>query len=190
MTFDARAARLRAAIQEVPVSTREPALTRRAVLASVLAAGAALAGGCGFEMRGGAVLPKDIHSLYFRGPGDLASQIAIQLDSSGVAMAPAATGADAIVTVISYHWDRTVLSVDPHTGKDREYELTYTLSFEVTGRNHATLVRPQTIRIQRDYVFDPNAVLGSSNEESVIRGEMTRDAAQQLMRRMEATLHR
>ena len=46
------------------------------------------------------------------------------------------------------------------------------------------------VNLLRDYVFNPEAVIGAGREEELLRDEMRRDAARQLMRRVEAALKR
>jgi len=48
----------------------------------------------------------------------------------------------------------------------------------------------QSVSLLRDYVFDPDAVIGKSREEGVLREEMRRDAAQQILRRIRAAISR
>ena len=74
------------------------------------------------------------------------------------------------------------------TGKEREFELVYQVAFEVTGASGEELLAKQTVTLLRDYVFDPNAVLGKNREESVLHAEMRRDAAARIVRRISASL--
>ena len=55
---------------------------------------------------------------------------------------------------------RRVLSVDPRTGKESEFELSYQVAFRVLDARGEELVPQQTVTLLRDYVFDPNAVAG------------------------------
>ena len=85
-------------------------------------------------------------------------------------------------------FSRRVLSVDSNTGKEREFELAYQVAFQVTGAGGEELVPKQTVSLVRDYVFDADAVLGKSREQSVLQAEMRRDAAARIGRSIAASL--
>jgi LPS-assembly lipoprotein len=92
--------------------------------------------------------------------------------------------AEVVITVDHEAFTRQVLSVDPTTGKAREFALTYTAQFSAQGGNGAFLVEPQLVQISRDFIFEETAVIGKSREEDLLRIEMQRDAAQQILRRL------
>ncbi|HSS63483.1 MAG TPA: LPS assembly lipoprotein LptE [Gammaproteobacteria bacterium] len=161
---------------------------RTFVLISPLLAAALLLVGCGFQLRGALDLPDNVRTLHVIAPSELRNDIITLLESGGVGAATSGAEADASITVTSERFSRRVLSVDPTTGKEREFELAYTLDFGVTRSDGATVIENGTVNLLRDYVFDPQAVLGTSREEALLREEMRRDAARQLMRRVEAAL--
>lgn len=153
------------------------------LLASTLA-------GCGFELRGQMVLPSDIRQIHVQGPAVLKNEIEVALSGTGVAVAEERAAADAVLAIESDRFNRRVLSVDPDTGKEREFELVYVVSFRATRGNGEMLLEGQRVNLLRDYVFDADAVIGKSREEGVLRQEMRRDAAQQILRRLESALNR
>ncbi|NKC10636.1 MAG: hypothetical protein GKR94_00065 [Gammaproteobacteria bacterium] len=156
----------------------------------VLAAVMALSG-CGFQLRGQAELPSDMRVLGVRAANaDVRNELAIYLQSSGVKVVNAETAAntDAVLIVGAENFSRRVLSIDPNTGKAREFELAYTFEYSVVGRDGETVVVPQSVRLVRDLVFDEDAVIGKSREEGVLRKEMRRDAIEQLIRRLQVSL--
>lgn len=157
-------------------------------IALVLLAAGTLAG-CGFQLRGETALPADIRTVYVNAPVDLRDEIQIYLESGGVALVDNRAGADASINVVREVFDRRVLSVDATTGKEREFELAYTVDFNVIRGNGAPVLSGQSINLLRDFVFDPASVIGNSREEVVLQQEMRRDAAQQLLRRLQATLN-
>ena len=70
------------------------------------------------------------------------------------------------------------------TGKVSEFLLKYELSFRlanIKGRDDTVL---QTVRLRRDYTFDPLNVLAKEKEEQALKNEMRRDAVQQVLRRL------
>jgi LPS-assembly lipoprotein len=138
-----------------------------------LLAAAILLAGCGFKLRGALDLPEDIRT-----------------ESDGIGASTSITDADASITVSSEQFSRRVLSIDPATGKEREIELAYTFAFRVSRGDSPTVIENGRINLLRSYVFNSDSVIGSSNEEDLLRKEMRRDAARQLMRRAEAALKR
>ncbi len=155
-----------------------------------LIAAALLLSGCGFKLRGAVELPETIRTVQVMAPPELRNDILTLLESGGVGVSPSGSGADARITVTSERFSRRVLSVDPNTGKEREFELAYTLDFGVTDRGGQAVIENGKVNLLRDYVFDPEAVIGAGREEELLRNEMRRDAARQLMRRVEAALKR
>ena len=160
----------------------------RTLFTLTLIAASLLLEGCGFQLRGALELPQDIRSVQVTAPLPLKNDILAILESGGVDTA--AADADARITVDSERFSRRVLSVDPNTGKEREFELAYTISFGVARRDGTQVIENGIVNLLRDYIFDPEAVIGSSSEEGLLRDEMRRDAARQMLRRVEAALTR
>ncbi len=144
--------------------------------------------GCGFHLRGEVKLPANISTVRIEAPNRLLQdELSIYLKAGGAHVTTRAEPADATLALSGEDFQRRVLSVDPNTGKAREYELAYTVSVSMTRADGSVLLAPQQVRLVRDYVYDQDAVLGKSREEDVLRDEMRRDAVQQVLRRMAAT---
>ena len=79
--------------------------------------------------------------------------------------------------------DSQLLSVSS-SGRADEYLLKYEVSFRLTGKDGKALSEPQTVRVQRDHVFDRLNVLAKEREEQELRREMQRDAVRQILRRL------
>nr|VFK48748.1 MAG: LPS-assembly lipoprotein [Candidatus Kentron sp. TC]VFK52635.1 MAG: LPS-assembly lipoprotein [Candidatus Kentron sp. TC]VFK65082.1 MAG: LPS-assembly lipoprotein [Candidatus Kentron sp. TC] len=142
--------------------------------------------GCGFHLRGSFVLPNGISSLYIQAPMHLANELAVLLESNGIIVASASNDADAILRVEREAYDKRTLSVDSDSGKEREHELVYVIFYRVLKSNGEELIPQQTVNLVRDYVFDEDAVLGTSQEEGILYQEMREDAAWQILRRLAA----
>ncbi len=142
---------------------------------------------CGFSLRGHAPLPKGIDTVHLQaGSAALRSHLRLALQANGALVAVEKKAADATLIIATESFDRRVLAVDPGTGKSREFELVYNLSFSFNAREGHKLLAPQQLRLRRDFVFDDDAVIGKSREEAVLVEEMRRDAAGQIMRRLSA----
>ena len=156
---------------------------RIVLLLSMLAAA-----GCGFQLRGAVSLPPELDAIHVDGPPGISGALVQALESGGARVESARDSRNALLQLSDERFSERVLSVDPDTGKEREFELAYRVTFRLTGGDGAELVSTQTVSLLRDYVFDSDALLGSSREQGILRTEMRRDAAGQVVRRIEAAL--
>ena len=165
---------------------RFPAPALRACTVLLLTATLLIA--CGFRPRGSVDLPADFRQVYVEAPYQIADELEVFLDSGGAAIAKSSADADAVIKVQSEKFQERVVAVDATTGKAREYELLYTLDFSVRMKDGAMLVPMEPVAIRRVYIFDPTAVLGSTNNVAALHIDMRRDAAEKIIRRTEAAL--
>ncbi len=147
---------------------------------------AVLAASCGWHLRGAASMPEGVETVYVDAPNrSLREAWTMQLSQSGVDVTDAEKTADARFEVDTETFDRRVLSVDPDTGKVREYMLAYTATVQLKRADGSILFEPQTVRQVRTYVFDEAAVVGSQNEQDALHREMRFGAVQQVLRRLQ-----
>lgn len=165
---------------------RAPRALVRAASAALLAA---MLGACGFHPRGAVELPPGVSHIYVKAPSALlADPIRMSLQAGGAQLAESQAEADVAILVTGESQGRRLLAVDPKTGKAREYELSYALSYQIIRQDGSPLLPPQTISLVRDYTFDPTAVIAMGEEQALIYSEMRRDAVQQLLRRLRFVL--
>ena len=117
-------------------------------------------------------------------PTAVREQVTIFLEGSDTRLVTDRSAADVILTVSNARYTRRVLTVDPDTGKEREFELAYTFNMAARRSNGNALVESQRVTLLRDYVFDRTTLIGSGREESSLREEMLRDAVQQMLYRL------
>lgn len=143
---------------------------------------------CGYQLRGATVVDWRLGAVYLQEQqsGDLAGEVRRQLTQSGVTLAGDARAADTAVTVSGETYDRRVLSVDPDTGKVREYELEIAAFLTVARADGTLLLEREQIALQRDYVFEEGTALGSFAEEETLRADLREDAAHAIFRRLKA----
>ncbi len=171
---------------------RGPAPLRAALRLGRLAAALVLAGGlaaCGFHPRGAVELPPGVSKVYVRAPSALLGDpIKMYLQAGGAQLVESQAEAEVAVLVTGESQGRRLLAVDPKTGKAREYELSYALTYQLSRKDGSAILPPQTISLVRDYTFDPTAVIAMGEEQTLIYSEMRRDAVQQLLRRLRFVL--
>ena len=73
-----------------------------------------------------------------------------------------------------------VLSVGS-TAKVTEYLLKYQVSYQLYAADGGSLTDRRTIRMQRDYTFDPLNVLAKEQEEAELRAALRQDAARRIV---------
>ena len=145
---------------------------------------------CGFHLRGAVVIPdalKETHIVGIAEYAPLALELKRVLTNAGAKVLPAKAKAASTIVISKNAYTRRVLSVDAQ-GRAAEYALVYSVSFQVNDAAGKPIVANQTIDLNRDFRFDPNAVLAKDTEEQQIRADMIRMAVHQMMRRIDATL--
>lgn len=168
-------------------SPRRSGERARACLSLVLLA--VLVSACGYHPRGSVELPGELRGIYVEGGSRVLEQrLEVLFSDAGVDITEDRGAADAVLELHGESFNERVLSVDAETGKSQEFEVTYSVAFDMRRPDGTLLVPRQSVNLLRDYFFDAEAVIGKSRERSVLRTEMRRDAAQQIVRRMQAAL--
>lgn len=145
-------------------------------------------GGCGFRLRGAAVIPPEMAVTRIEGTaprGPLGEALAASIRGAGGTVVDQSGEAESVLRITVERFDRRVLSV----GGDRkvsEYELNYTVGFMLLDAGGEVVVPEQDVSVTRDYTFDAASVLGKADEEELLRAEMLRFAVQQILRRLHA----
>tara|TARA_Y100001934_G_scaffold152831_1_gene183235 strand:- start:176 stop:691 length:516 start_codon:yes stop_codon:yes gene_type:complete len=152
---------------------------------SVLALAFALTG-CGYQLRGSGGLPEAFSQVFLKARTTPMYQAMAQLLESSGATLVAQKDARVSILITQEDFKERLLSVDPNTGRAREFEIAYIATFSVRDQAGKATRGKETVRIVRDYVFDVDAVIGKSRERGVLYNEMRRDAAQQIFQRLRA----
>ncbi|HTT07946.1 MAG TPA: LPS assembly lipoprotein LptE [Gammaproteobacteria bacterium] len=151
---------------------------------------ALLIAGCGYHLRGSAAGGGgwNLGRVYVMesGASTLAAELRNQMDIYEVKLARNVQEADALIHLDREKYDRRVLSVDPSTGKVREYEIGIETILSVTRPDGTVLLAETPIDLRRNFTFDEASVLGKSLEENTLQAEMRTDAAETIMRRLQA----
>lgn len=146
---------------------------------------ALLLSGCGFQLRGAANLP--FESLYVQAP--TGSQFATQFRR--VVAAGSATrvvddpkAAEATLVLVSEAREKSILSLSG-TGRVREFQLRYRMSYRLLDRNAVETLPVSEITLTRDFSFNDQETLSKESEEALLFRDMQNDAVQQLVRRLQ-----
>jgi LPS-assembly lipoprotein len=152
----------------------------------IIALSASILTACGFQLRGSFELPVGLQKIYVSGSqsSDLLQDVKDILDFSAEVVENRAD-ADAVLTINNEQTDNRTLSVDSR-GKVRESEIQYAVIFSLVKRDGEVLLDKDSLLLVRDYINDENDIIGRTNESAVIIRELKRDAAQQIIRRVQA----
>ncbi|MGQ0657412.1 MAG: LPS-assembly lipoprotein LptE [Chromatiales bacterium] len=144
--------------------------------------------GCGYHLRGSTGESWNLGRVYIQheGTGGLSYEVQRLLVLGDVTFARSAAQADTIVSFVREDQERRVLSVDPRTGKVREYELIMEAVLRVTQPTGKVLIDDDSVVLQRDYVFDETVALAEYAEETTLFRELREDMAAAVLRRLQA----
>ncbi len=148
-----------------------------------------LLSGCGFQLRGAGTykLPDSLATLRVvvegsqsaNDPLRLAMEDALRVQAGATIVS---AGDAPTLTLSRESTENQVLTVDA-SGKVSGYLLRYEIGFSLADVN-GPLSPPQTLRLQRDYRFNPLNVLAKEQEEENLKRELRRDAFSQIIRRL------
>jgi LPS-assembly lipoprotein len=142
--------------------------------------------GCGFQLRGTADLP--FNTIYL----PPATQPGVALDLRRNIQAGTRTTvvddpklAEAVLEVTQESRDKVILSLAA-TGRVREFELQYRVSFRVHDNKGGEFLPSNTVLLKRAVTFNDTDILAKEREDQLIYRSMESDMVQQIMRRLEA----
>ncbi|MDN5836362.1 MAG: LPS assembly lipoprotein LptE [Nitrosospira sp.] len=141
---------------------------------------------CGFQLRGHATLPFETIYVSFPQGHPIGTEVK-RLIKAGTStrVLDKPRNAQATLEIISVLNDRQILSVSGG-GRVREFELYYRVSFRLIGPKGAELIPTNEIVLRRVLPFTDAQVVAKEGEEAMLVTEMQSDAANQILRRLEA----
>ena len=138
---------------------------------------------CGFHLRGLSSMP--FESLYIQ-----ASNPSVTIDikrrieaSSKTAVLDSQKDAQAILVIESAELQKKILSVSG-TGRVREYQLRYTISFRVNDQRGREIVPDTKVEVNRVLPYSDSAILSAGAEEKMLLRNMKKDTLLKLMDRL------
>jgi len=140
--------------------------------------------GCGFHLRGSAVLPDSLKTMYIQGVNTqrgIGRDLKKGLERNGVVVLETYQDGSAILSVLDYLNERRVLSVDS-SAKVNEYRLYGMLRFSVADSDGKTLLGSREVEAVRDFRFEQNQVLGKDEEETELRQQVDQQLVQSVLR--------
>jgi LPS-assembly lipoprotein len=149
-----------------------------AVVVSTLAS----LGGCGFQLRGQALLPFTAAYVVAPDTSNVATALRRAL-SSQQKLAQSLDTAPVRITLDKEAYSKTILALSGG-GKVREYRLEYRVQLTVTNVAGVILVEPTEIHLSNDFSYSDAQVLAKEAEEASLNRSMEQDALRQILRRL------
>jgi outer membrane lipopolysaccharide assembly protein LptE/RlpB len=162
-------------------------MLRQTILIAAVTVAVAVVSGCsGWHLRGTRADALPLESAYLSASTapTLRRAVVRELGYNGVKLRPK-KDAQATIELTDESFDRRVLSVDPDTGKVREVELGLEVGLLVRGKDGKILVPPEKLSWVQDFIFDESALLGTTEKAKTIKRELSDDAAQTILLRLE-----
>jgi len=148
----------------------------------------ALLAGCGFQLRGQASLPAAMSTTWLSVPDPtsaFARELALLLRGNGVVLVDGPAEDAAELRILQERITRRALTISGDA-RVREFELVFDLRFSLVASDGEVLLPPELLRLERDFQFDEQEILGAATEEELLRENLRRNMAAALIRRLEA----
>ncbi len=158
------------------------------VFLSVVVAASLLVQSCGFHLRGLVEMPPELTSIYIEGglPNSQMREILRQkLIGSQVNVLQSREKSGAVLRILRDRTSRRIASINS-AGQPNEYELKYSLSYQLEDGRGRELLPTRNISLLRTYRYDPNNILSVEEEKDRIKREMARSAVNQMLRQISA----
>lgn len=155
----------------------------RYLLSCALLGASLLLSACGFQLRGTGVDSLQLDELHLSAQdshSQTRQQLLDALRSKGVTVRSSAPYQLQLLAEPEY---RRALNRSGRSSA-AEYQLQHQLIYQITDAAGRTLLGPETLSTQRSYVSDRDNLVGSSEEEALLRREMRLELTRQLMLRL------
>lgn len=146
--------------------------------------------GCGFHLRGMINVPTWINNISIiveQAHRELAPQIQSQLQAYSIYVNPNPALARYWLIIESDSTQQNITSVSSST-TPRQYQLIYTVQFKLQRAKGEDIIPSTQIVTTRQVTINSNRILGSNEEEELLKGDMRRDAVIQMLNRISRSL--
>lgn len=157
-------------------------LLRLGALAALLTLSA-----CGFTLRGVTPLPPELQTLVLESAqpdGDFEREVRRALENNGVTLVE--SGSDYRLVLGGERISERTLSVNANA-RSGEFELALRVDYDLRQAG-SVISGPNLLATTRVYLTDPENAVAKEEEANLIRSEMRRELAQQLLRQLQASV--
>lgn len=146
---------------------------------------------CGFQLRGTESASIPFETIYISASDGQAiiRELKYSIQSSGKTLVlDKPLDAEATLHIISAKYTKHIWSISG-SGRVREFQLRYRLSYRLTDSKGVELVPTSVVNLSRILPYADAQVLAKQAEEKMLAREMYRDTAQQIIRRLSKLQH-
>lgn len=165
-------------------------MLRKVSLAIIMAFSQLALTGCGYHLRGAVDLPERAKLVHLKGVAPtqpFSQEFTELLTFAGGRVTANRMEAGSVFRLVRGIHQRRQISLSK-AGKANGFNLSYRIEYEVTTPNGEVLIPVEELEISRQYFVDLRFPLGQGEQETLIRGEMEREAAQTVMRRLRSAV--
>ncbi len=140
---------------------------------------------CGYTLRGNISLPESVNniSVYSDTFSEVANELNLLLTDIGIQTSNEKSLKNFSIEIIYETLNKRQLSINKD-GRVNEYELIYSVSYLINSPNGNK--NSDIITLYRDYSFNENKVLGTSEREDSIKKEMVSTVSSLIMNKFRA----
>lgn len=142
--------------------------------------------GCGFQLRGHCALPQQLRLLYIQSNdpyGSFTKQLKQAFLARNTILTCSASRAPVTLDILSDAITHQTSSISAST-QLIQYQLTYTVIYQLLDRFGRVIQPPQMISTTRTYSVNINQMLAGGDAQAQLAQEMRRDVIFQLMTRL------
>jgi len=142
--------------------------------------------GCGFHLRGSGGDKSFAQRLYIEGPGAGSSFVGVfgsALTTAGGSLVTTPADSTGIVYLYRANFFRQAITLS-RTGRATGFDLSYRIVYEVRSPKGEVLQPRKEFEVKRDYFNDQSLPLAQQAEEVQINEQLSKEAAQSLLRRV------
>ena len=145
-----------------------------------------LLGGCGFHLRGGDI-EQNVSTVYVRTVPqvDIAGQLTHDLRGSGVTVLDQFDAKAVTIDLLEQQQERRTVSTTPQA-QAAEYRLELSVRYRIVGADDVELVTDRWASASRIFPVDRNNLVGTSQEQQLMRDEIMGDLVAQILRSLAA----
>lgn len=141
---------------------------------------------CGFHLRGLIDMPEWLNNVAIIIPDanrGLAAVLEKQLAAYQVKINPEPAKARYWLIIERDQFEQQIVSVSSST-TPRQFQLIYTVWFKVLTVKGPEVIPTRQVQVTRQLTINSNRILGSDDEARILKGEMQREAAMQILNRL------
>ncbi|MFW2571402.1 MULTISPECIES: LPS assembly lipoprotein LptE [Legionella] len=141
---------------------------------------------CGFHLRGMVDMPPWLNNVAIvtqNAHRDLGPLLKDQLQAYNIKVSPNVTQADYLLIIEKDSSQQQITNVSASTAP-RQYQLFYDVQFSLVSKQGNTIIPSNHVISTRQLTVNNDRILGSDSEETLLYGEMRRDAAMQIINRL------